>query len=134
MADAVVPVPDGNAALNYLRAQGEYHGLRPKSPGVVLLDLKLSGSTGLEVLHEIKHDPELQLIPVVILSASLNDREVTACYRAGANAYVRKPFAFDEFRTALQQTVLFWMTVNLAATATACRTPGLPVRELPLPS
>jgi two-component system response regulator len=134
MADAVVPLRDGNAALNYLRAQGEFQGLRLQPPAVVLLDLKMSGSSGLEILHEIKDDPELQMLPVVILSASLNEREVTACYRAGANAYVRKPFSFDEFRTVIQQTVLFWMTVNQVAPATASRFSGGPAGNPAVPS
>jgi len=86
---------DGEQALRMLRRQGEYSRLQ--LPDLVLLDLNLPRRDGREVLREIKQDPKLRHIPVLILSTSKAERDVTECYQAHANAYLVKPVDLEEF-------------------------------------
>src|SRR5262245_25993842 len=89
---------DGADALDYLFAAGKYHDRDPAArPAVVLLDLKLPRISGLEVLRRIRATPETRLLPVVILTASREDEDLTRGYTLGANAYLRKPVDFTEF-------------------------------------
>ncbi len=101
-------VCDGEAALAYLRAQGAYAGRM--RPDLVLLDLNLPRKDGREVLAEIKQDPDLSSIPVIVLTTSGAPDDVVTAYASGANAYIRKPVHFDEFIAAVQALDAFWMT------------------------
>jgi CheY-like chemotaxis protein len=103
---------DGAEALDYLygRAPASHSG--HSRPCVVLLDLKMPKVNGLEVLRAIKNDPRLKTIPVVMLTSSRQDRDVTESYELGANAYVVKPVSFAEFRTALKEVGSFWAVIN----------------------
>ncbi|MEV6520387.1 response regulator [Longispora sp. NPDC051575] len=88
-------VRDGRAALDFLHQRGEHTGV-PR-PDLVLLDLNLPFYSGREVLTDIKSDPDLVTIPVVVLTTSRAEDDVLAAYRAHANAYVNKPVNFDRF-------------------------------------
>ena len=88
-------VNDGVEALAYLRREGPYAGAT--RPDLILLDLNLPRKDGREVLAEIKADPELRLIPVVVLTTSGADDDVVGSYRLHANAYVTKPVDFEAF-------------------------------------
>jgi CheY-like chemotaxis protein len=88
-------VPDGHQALQFLRQAGEHAGA-PR-PGLILLDLNLPGLHGLDVLAQIKADPELRIIPVVILSSSRHPGDIRRSYEMHANAYIVKPTDFDGF-------------------------------------
>lgn len=114
LANEVVVVRDGAAALDYLRSQGE-HANRPSgAPVVVLLDLKMPKVDGLEVLRQMKGDEALRAIPVVMLTSSREERDLVESYRLGVNAYVVKPVAFDQFLDAVRTLGLFWAVLNEA--------------------
>jgi chemotaxis family two-component system response regulator Rcp1 len=102
----LVAVPDGEAALDYLRGAGEHAGA--SRPDLILLDLNLPKKNGLEVLEEVKRDPELLRIPVIMLTTSSSARDVTACYDRGVNCYVVKPLDLDEFTRLIQAIHSFW--------------------------
>lgn len=110
--DRVVIARDGEEALDYLyRRNG--HARRPHgNPALVLLDIKMPKMDGLEVLRVIKSDPLLKTIPVVMLTSSREERDVTSSYRLGTNGYVVKPLLFGELHAVLQKTAAFWLTVN----------------------
>ena len=100
---------DGDEALDFLFRRGAHAGA-PR-PGVVLLDLNLPGTDGREVLSEIKSDPELKQIPVIVLTTSSDDGDVAACYRAGANSYIQKPVDLDGFMAAIERLNGYWFEV-----------------------
>jgi two-component system response regulator len=112
VANEVVVVRDGAAALDYLFEAGEHAGRGGTLPSVVLLDLKLPKIDGLEVLRQIRADARTQLLPVVILTASREEEDVLRGYSLGANAYVRKPVEFSEFAHATRTLGLFWLLLN----------------------
>ena len=95
---------DGDSALEYL------HDAVPP-PSLVLLDLNLISVDGQEVLREMKEDPELRGIPVVIWTTSSNPRDVNGCYRRGANTYLRKPVNMDDLLDAVQSLMHYWFEI-----------------------
>jgi CheY-like chemotaxis protein len=109
VANELNVVGDGEAALRYLRREGEYGD--SKGAHLVLLDLNLPRMGGQEVLEEMKNDPALQHIPVVVLTTSADEQDVLRSYRHHANAYVTKPVAFGDFLDALTQLEGFWLQV-----------------------
>jgi CheY-like chemotaxis protein len=102
-------VSDGEAAMAYLRRQGDF-AAAPR-PDLVLLDLNLPRRDGHEVLAEIKSDPDLQRIPVVILTTSDAEEDILRSYNLHANAYVTKPVDFERFLTVVRQVDEFFVTV-----------------------
>jgi CheY-like chemotaxis protein len=102
-------VTDGVQAMAYLRRAGEYAGA-PR-PDLILLDLNLPRKDGREVLAEIKGDPELRTIPVVVLTTSHAEEDVLRSYELHANAYVTKPVDFDRFIEVVRQIDEFFVTV-----------------------
>ena len=80
-------------------------------PGIILLDLNLPGTDGREVLAEIKGDPSLKTIPVIVLTTSTDEIDIERCYQAGANSYVHKPVGLDGFMTALQRLKDYWFEI-----------------------
>jgi len=102
-------VTDGEQALQYLRRTGDYAGA-PR-PGLILLDLNLPRLDGLEVLAELKADPVLKVIPVVILTTSQAQQDVLRSYALHANAYVSKPVDFEHFVDVIRQIDNFFITV-----------------------
>ncbi|WP_141576827.1 response regulator [Actinomadura sp. WMMA1423] len=102
-------VRDGAEALDFLYRRGE-HPEAPR-PDLVLLDLNLPKRDGREVLEEIKTDPELASIPVVVLTTSSAEEDILRSYKLHANAYVTKPVDFDQFIKAIQQIDDFFVTV-----------------------
>ena len=112
LANEVVVVRDGADALDYLRCEGDYRDRAQGNPAVVLLDLKLPKVDGLQVLEQIKSDPYLQSVPVVILTASREEKDLLRGYRLGVNAYVVKPVSFKEFIEAIQELGIFWALIN----------------------
>lgn len=103
---------DGDDALSYLHRRGEYADpAKSPRPGVILLDLNLPGTDGREVLSEIKADPSLKQIPVVVLTTSRDERDVDACYKAGASSYIQKPVDLDGFIKAIERLNGYWFEV-----------------------
>jgi CheY-like chemotaxis protein len=84
----------------------------PGHPAVVLLDLKLPKIDGLEVLKQVKGDPELRSVPVVMLTSSREEQDLVQSYDLGVNAYVVKPVDFVDFVAALKELGLFWAVIN----------------------
>ncbi len=109
----VVVARDGAEALDYLFARGT-HANRPAGPvpQVVLLDLKLPKVDGLEVLREIRASEATKMLPVVVLTSSLEEQDVIRSYGLGANSYVRKPVDFTQFVDAVRQLGLYWLVIN----------------------
>jgi CheY-like chemotaxis protein len=114
LANEVIVVKDGEEALDYLYRRGQYALYQNGNPVVVLLDIKMPKVDGLEVLRQIKSDPALQTIPVVILTSSREDRDLVESYKLGVNAYVVKPVDFHEFVDAIREIGLFWGIINAA--------------------
>lgn len=111
-ADVVV-APDGAVALDYLFATGAHAGRDVMSqPQLVLLDLKLPKVGGLEVLERVRADPRTRAVPVVVLTASKEAQDLERSYALGANAYVRKPVDFVEFRETVAAIATFWLRIN----------------------
>jgi len=102
-------VNDGEQALQFLHQTGEY-ATAPR-PGLILLDLNLPRRDGLEVLAELKEDPRLRVIPVVILTTSQAEEDILRSYALHANAYVSKPVDFERFMEVIQQIDNFFITV-----------------------
>ncbi|WP_411080180.1 response regulator [Streptomyces sp. cmx-18-6] len=102
-------VRDGQEALDFLYRRGEY-GDAPR-PDLVLLDLNLPKYDGRQVLEQIKGDPELSLIPVVVLTTSSAEEDILRSYKLHANAYVTKPVDLDQFIAAVRQIDEFFVTV-----------------------
>lgn len=102
-------VGDGEKALQYLRRMGPYADA--VRPDLVLLDLNLPKVDGREVLAAMKSDPDLRLIPVVVLTTSAADADVLKAYGLGGNCYITKPVGFDEFRRIVRAIEEFWFEV-----------------------
>ncbi|OED50718.1 hypothetical protein AB838_00895 [Rhodobacteraceae bacterium (ex Bugula neritina AB1)] len=100
----------GQAVLNFLNSL-EVRGASDDGllPGLIILDLNLLGLTGHEVLSHIKRDPRWRMVPVVVLTSSTAPRDVDACYRAGANAYLRKEMELDTLYAAVARLKEFWL-------------------------
>jgi CheY-like chemotaxis protein len=114
LANEVVVVGDGEEALDYLYCRGKFEDRSCDNPAVMLLDLKLPKIDGLEVLHQIKSDEKLKLIPVVVLTSSQEEKDMVTSYKLGVNAYVVKPVDFHEFVNAIKELGVFWAVVNQA--------------------
>jgi CheY-like chemotaxis protein len=108
LANPIVVARDGEEALAWIPRwiSGE------RKPAVILLDLNMPRVGGLTVLKEIKARPELKTIPIVILTTSKEDRDITAAYELGANSYIVKPVNFENFMEVTQQIQLYWCVLN----------------------
>ena len=102
-------VEDGVKALAYLRQEGEYS--EAVRPDLIMLDLNLPRKDGREVLYEIKNDPSLHRIPVVVLTTSDADEDIFKSYDLGANSYVTKPVGLDQFAQIVRSIENFWFTI-----------------------
>lgn len=112
LANTIITVKDGVEAMEYLRCSGKF-ALREKgNPAVILLDIKMPRMNGIEVLRNIRNDPALKLIPVVMLTSSREEPDLKECYSLGTNAYVVKPVDFKDFIAAVKQLGVFWALIN----------------------
>jgi CheY-like chemotaxis protein len=112
LANRVVVARDGVEAMDYLRRAGAFSDRRPGNPAVVLLDIKMPRMDGLQVLREIRGDPELKLLPVVILTSSRQEQDLVTSYDLGVNAYVVKPVDLTSFIVAVKEVGVFWALIN----------------------
>jgi len=112
LANRVVVANDGVEALEYLMYEGEHKNRAKENPAVILLDIKMPRMDGIEVLQQIKNNPELKTIPVVMLTSSREEPDLKKCYEIGVNAYVVKPVNFKDFFTAIKQIGVFWALIN----------------------
>lgn len=112
LANEVLALRDGCEALDYLYCRGLFHGRTPSHPAVILLDLKMPRIDGIEVIRQVKQDPNLRTIPIVVMTSSRQEQDLVATYALGANAYVVKPVRFQEFVEAVRQLGGFWAMLN----------------------
>jgi two-component system, response regulator len=104
---------DGEEALDFLFCRGAHAGRSLQHPPkLILLDLKLPKIDGLEVLRDIKNNPQTRAIPVVVLTSSSEERDLVETYKLGANSYVQKPLNFSKFRETVKSLGLYWLAVN----------------------
>jgi CheY-like chemotaxis protein len=103
-------VVDGDDLMQYLRRTGAYKpgGLPAPRPGLILLDLNMPKKDGREALAEIKGDPELRGIPVVVLTTSKGEEDIVRTYELGVNSFVSKPVSFDELAHVMQTLAGYW--------------------------
>ncbi len=102
-------VKDGEELLDYLRQRGEYRD-SPR-PSLILLDLNMPRKDGREALREIKSDPALHTIPVVVLTTSRSDEDIVRSYDLGVNSYIRKPIRFGDFVEQIKILGQYWFDI-----------------------
>jgi CheY-like chemotaxis protein len=112
LANQVVVVRDGVETLEYLRCEGKYKLRKPGLPAVLLLDIKMPRMDGIEVLRNIRSDPALKILPIVMLTSSREEQDLIKSYELGVNAYVVKPVDFKDFIEAVKQIGVFWAVIN----------------------
>jgi two-component system response regulator len=112
LANPVVLVRDGAEALDWLHRRGQYADRAKGDPAVVLLDLKMPRRDGLDVLTEMRADPHLKRVPVVILSSSREESDLVRSWDLGVNAYVVKPVDVRQFFDSVQTLGHFWAVLN----------------------
>ncbi len=107
-------VEDGEDLMEYLRRQGRYNELNAPWPNMLILDLNMPRKNGFQALSEIKNDPELRRLPVVVMSTSSADEDVIKTYNSGVNSFVTKPFNFNRLVEMVGTLKTYWMdTVKL---------------------
>jgi CheY-like chemotaxis protein len=109
VANVVHAVDNGDDAIAFVRRTGRFAG-SPR-PDLILLDLNLPGRDGREVLEEIKEDPELRTIPVIVLTTSAEAIDVERAYKSYVNAYITKPLNLDAFASVARSIEDFWLTL-----------------------
>ena len=113
LANRVDVVEDGAKALDYVFHRGGFSGrFEEEPPKVILLDIKLPKVSGLEVLREIKSNTQTRTIPVVMVTSSREDPDITTAYDLGANSYVVKPVEYESFQEVVNSIGLYWLLVN----------------------
>lgn len=116
LANVMCTVRDGEEALAYLRREGKYR-VAPV-PGLVLLDINMPKKNGFEVIEEMKGDPTLRSLPVIMLTMSDREEDIIRSYAGGACSYIRKPVDLDRFHDVIKQFELYW---TLVSRIPACR-------------
>ena|SRR5688572_22718109 len=114
IAADIVVVRDGVEALDYLFSTGSYAARANVLPQMILLDLKLPKLDGLQVLKQVRADARTKRLPVVIFTSSNEETDLTNCYDFGANSYIRKPVAFEQYQEATGQLASYWLLLNQA--------------------
>jgi len=113
LANKLIHLQDGEEALDFLFGTGKFAGrdvtLRPR---LILLDLKMPKVDGMQVLAKVKSNDATKKIPVVILTSSKEDPDLSKCYELGANSYIVKPVEFDSFINAVTELGMYWMLLN----------------------
>jgi CheY-like chemotaxis protein len=105
-------IKDGQQALDYLNREGPFAGYDSPLPAAILLDIKMPKINGMEVLKAIREKPQWSKVPVIMMTSSEMQRDIEACYRLGANAYVVKPIDFEKFVKMVKSLSQFWTYLN----------------------
>ena len=114
LADHLIHLTDGQAGIDFLFGIGAYEGRDvSQQPKVILLDLKLPKLSGIEVLRELRADERMKYIPVVVLTSSREERDISEVYRLGANSYVVKPMNFQSYLDVIGNMGKYWLKINL---------------------
>lgn len=114
LANEVLWLRDGQEALDFLYCREAYAGREPVNPVLILLDIKMPRVDGLQVLKDVKGNPKLRTIPVVILTSSREEADLIEGYSYGVNAYVVKPVNFNDFMHSVSSLGAFWAVLNEA--------------------
>jgi CheY-like chemotaxis protein len=112
LANLIYRCESGEETLDYLYRRGVYAD--PKTsprPGIILLDLNLPGLDGRHVLKMIKKDPDLKIIPAIVLTTSTDERDIESCYLDGANSYIHKPVDLNGFIVSIQRLRDYWFEI-----------------------
>ncbi|MGC1936417.1 MAG: response regulator [Candidatus Acidiferrales bacterium] len=118
IANRIQVARDGEEALDFVLCRNTFKDRDPSTPPrLILLDLKLPKVDGLQVLREIKGNPQTCSIPIVILTASKEERDLVEGYKLGVNSYIQKPVDFDSFRETVKHLGLYWLLINAAPPA-----------------
>ena len=114
VANELFVVRDGQEALDFLQHRGAYQdpAASPK-PGLILLDINLPKVNGLDVVGQIKRDPDLKRIPVIMLTVSKRDEDIVKSYENGCNSFLQKPVEFDKFVQLIKEIGLYWAVLNV---------------------
>lgn len=104
-------VSNGQELLDYLRHEGKYAGASPPRPSLILLDLNMPIKSGREALQEIKADPELRSIPVIILTTSQAEEEILRAYDLGASSFITKPVLFESMIDIVKSLGEYWFEI-----------------------
>lgn len=112
LVNKLLRLGDGQQALDYLFCRGSFENRDPTLPRLVLLDLKMPRVDGIEVLKAIRADERTQRMPVVIMTSSEEEKDITRTYDLGINSYVVKPVDFTAFAEVVQQAGFYWLAIN----------------------
>lgn len=113
LANHIAIAKDGEEALDFLFCRGDHSERDPRDgPRLVLLDLNLPKVNGLEVLSAVKADPGTRMIPVVVLTTSKEEFDISKSYKLGANSYIVKPVDFEKFVIAVKELGYYWLLMN----------------------
>lgn len=112
LANEIIVVKDGAETLDFLHRRNAFSERPAVHPAVILLDLKMPRVDGLEALRQIRADPQIRTLPIVILTSSREENDLVKGYQLGANAYVVKPVDFEQFISAVSQLGVFWALIN----------------------
>ena len=112
LSNEIYCVADGEEVMDYLRGQGKYAPpARAPRPGLILLDLNMPKKDGREALHEIKSDPSLRNIPVVVLTTSQADEDILSTYGSGASSFISKPVSFEGMVSLMKGLGRYWFEI-----------------------
>jgi len=112
VSNPVTVFSDGRSVLDYLFRRGERQR-KPGAPHVLLLDIRMPGEDGVEVLRQVKSDAELKKLPIIMLTTTDDPREVARCHELGCNGYVTKPLDYSKFVEAIQRLSMFLSTAEI---------------------
>jgi CheY-like chemotaxis protein len=112
LANQVDVAEDGEEALDYLYKRGKFAARGMGNPAIILLDIKMPKMNGIEVLKQIRSDPKLKLIPVIMVTSSREERDLVESYNLGANAYMVKPVDIAQFIESIKTLGQFWAVIN----------------------
>lgn len=110
---------NGEEALQYLRRDGKFANEKCPLPDLILLDINMPKVDGKQVLKEIRNDPELNMLPVIMLTTSNQERDIIDSYKLGVNAYINKPVTISDFLEAIRKLEEFWLQLIILPTQAA---------------
>lgn len=111
LLNELIRVKDGEELIDYLTQKGEYEGRDTKRPGVILLDLNMPRKDGREALKEIKSNPDLSGIPVVVFTTSKAEEDIYRSYQLGVNSFITKPVTFENLISVMQALGKYWFEI-----------------------
>jgi CheY-like chemotaxis protein len=118
LANTVVWVKDGEQALDYVFRRGKYTERKGLGPRLILLDLKMPKIDGIEVTMALKGDPRTRHIPIVIMTSSEEESDISASYNLGVNSYIVKPLDFESLASVASQAGFYWLAINRSPSST----------------